>query len=211
MALVDHGVERINRMVTCVFTRFAIGVGVIGMCAGDEVTWIHAQAHRPTHIHHIALVIHQCNHREWRVLIELGAVGLGAAQHMPGKLDAHDLHAQTQPQIRDVVFAGKLGGDHLAFDAAVAKSTRHHNAGHALQHLFALALLQIFAVDPMNLDVAAIGQRRVIERFAHTDIGVVQLDVFADNCDGDDRLGATDFRAHIAPAFQIDRLRAIQL
>jgi hypothetical protein len=49
------------------------------------------------------------------------------AGHVAGELDGGHLHAQTNAQVRNLVFAGKTGGADLAFDTAFAKSAGHQH------------------------------------------------------------------------------------
>lgn len=59
--------------------------------------------------------------------------GVGDAQHVAGELDHGALHAQTDAEERNVVFAGATHGHDLALDAAV--SARSHQNAHLAQLL----------------------------------------------------------------------------
>ena len=68
-----------------------------------------------------------------RVLVKLGAVGIVQLQGIPRVFDTHYLHPQAKPEIRRLVFPRKLRRHDLAFDTAIAESTRHDNAVQVVQ------------------------------------------------------------------------------
>ena len=61
-------------------------------------------------------------------LVELGGVRLLQPADVAGEFDGRDLHAEADAEIRDLVFAGILGGEDFAFDAAVAESAGNQDA-----------------------------------------------------------------------------------
>ena len=91
-----------------------------------------AEAHRRAHVGGAAFG-HEDDHRVGGLLVELGAVRPLHPQHVAGELDHGDLHSEADPEIRNLVLAGVLCGDRLAFDAADAEPARHQHAVGRLQ------------------------------------------------------------------------------
>ena len=116
------------KAVAVALADLLLGIGGRGVCARLEHAGIGAQPHGAAHVGNAALVGHQVDDGVGRVRIELGAVGPVGGEHMAGEFDTHDLHAQAEAKIRDVVLAGIAGGDNLALDAAIAEAARHYNA-----------------------------------------------------------------------------------
>src|SRR4051794_41912052 len=106
---------------------------------------------------------------------------------MAGKLDAHDLHAQAQPEVGYGMLASIMGSTNLAFYAAIAKASGHYDAVDGSQLIKIAALLQFFGTDPGNVDIPPYRQAGVDERFLHAQVGILQLYVLAHQADAQDR------------------------
>ena len=66
------------------------------------------------------------------------------------------------------MLAGVLRGEDLAQHAAVAEAAGHHDAVGSRQHLFGIALLQSFGVDPADLHLGVVGRSGVAQGFLAT-------------------------------------------
>ena len=53
--------------------------------------------------------------------------------HLAGELDDRALQPEAQPEVRDLVVAGEVGGEDLALDAAMAEAARDEDPGRALE------------------------------------------------------------------------------
>ena len=62
--------------------------------------------------------------------VELASFG---PDDLAGELDDGALEPEAQPEVRDLVVAGEVGGEDLALDAAVAEAARDEDAGRALE------------------------------------------------------------------------------
>ena len=70
-----------------------------------------------------------------------------------------------------------------------------------------VALVQRLGVDPLDVHIRAEREARVPQRLGHGEIGVVQLDIFADEANLDRALARFDARHHVRPFGQIGRGR----
>ena len=96
----------------------------------------------------------QCHDRVRRRGIELGAVRIGETSLVPRILDDRQLHPQTDAEIGNAVLARMANRLDLAFDAALAKSTRHYDRVHSLEAVDTIAF-HGFGIEVMNGDLAA--------------------------------------------------------
>src|SRR5437773_2216858 len=79
----------------------------------------------------------------------------------PGELDDRALEPEAKPEIRHAMVAGKVGGEDLALDAAVAEAAGDDDAGRAVEPLVEVVVGQGLGVDPADLRVDAVGPGRV--------------------------------------------------
>ena len=77
------------------------------------------------------------------------------ATNIARELDDHGLHAETNAEVRNLVFPGVPYGRDHSFHAALAESARDQNAVEPLQILDALRPAQVFRFDPMDVDLDA--------------------------------------------------------
>jgi len=127
-----------------------------------------------------------------------------------GKFNHHQLHAQAQTQVGRFVFAGVADGLDLAFDAAAAKPAGHEHAVCGAHHFPAAILFQVGGMDPIDLQLHAVGQGGVLEGFAHAEIGVVQLHILAHERHPYLRLGALNFLHQALPGAPIGLAAGLQ-
>ena len=151
--------------------------------AGGQLAVIDTQPHRAAHIGDVTLVGHQVDHGKLRAEVELCAVRLVALQNVARKVDAHDLHPQTQAQVGDALLARKVGGADLAFDAAIAKAARHDDARHRMQPVQIPPLFQFLRTDPGDVDVPAHRQARMDQCLFDAQISIFQFHILAHQAD----------------------------
>ena len=126
---------------------------------------------------------------------------------MPGKLDDRDLHAETDPQIGNLVLPAVLcRGDH-ALDAPVSEAAGHQNAVTSPKDLSHVLRGDLLAVDPADLHFRGVGIARVVQGFRHGEIGIVETDVFSHQSDGDLLVQMLDAVDQILPFPEIRLLR----
>ncbi len=88
------------------------------------------------------------------------------------------------------MFAGEVGGEDLALDAAMAEAARDEDAGDAVEPLVQVLVGQRLRIDPADLGVDLVRPGRVAERLGDRQVRVGELDVLADEGDLDDRAWA---------------------
>ena len=102
------------------------------------------------------------------------------------------MHAEADAEVGDVAFAGVLGGENFAFDAASSKAAGNEDAIDAADHFFGAMLFDGFGVDADDVDAGVVEGAGVGEGFVDGLVGVLELDVFADDGDVDGVLGIDD-------------------
>ncbi len=118
------------------------------------------------------------------VLVELGGVGVGPAQHVTGELDDRDLHTQADAQIRDLVLTGITYRRDLALDAAQTETARHENGVDTFQQAGAL-ILDVFGVDITQVHFGTALDASVAHRLDQRFVRVQKFHVLTDHGDGD--------------------------
>src|SRR2546428_49130 len=121
--------------------------------------------------------------RTVRARFELGGELRAEVEGVIRELDDHALHAHAETERRHLALAAEAHGLHLALDAAVAEAARHDDAVEADERLDVTVALELLAVDPDQLHVAAGGPGRVLHGLGDRQIRVRQLDVLPDEAD----------------------------
>src|SRR5579864_1245850 len=137
--------------------------------------------------------------------VELGRVGALETANVARVFDHHGLHSQTDAEIRHLVLARKLDRVDHAFDAALAKSARHENAVVLLERSFGVRRRHTFRFDPVDIHLQPVRQAAVQQRFLQALVGILVLDVLADQADGNFVGGILHAVEHLAPAAQLAR------
>ncbi len=146
----------------------------------------HGAAHIPLTSDHRPLVGHGGDHRMRGVRVELGRVRPHQPGHVAGRLDHHALQAQAQPQRRDRVHPRVTQRLDLPLDAADAETTRHEHAVDAIQcGCGGLHRRAGIRGHPADLHPGVHREATRAQRFGHRQVGVRQVDVLADDRDGD--------------------------
>ena len=99
---------------------------------------------------------------------------------MASKFDDGHLHAETDAEEGNFSLASIAdGGDH-PFDTSIAKSSGDQNPLASCKGVRDVVVGDFFRIDPMNVDSDIILRAGVAECLGHTEVGVVQLGIFAD-------------------------------
>ena len=96
---------------------------------------------------------------------------------------------RQMPRKGTPLLAGVAGRGDLALDAAAAEAARHQDAVGLAQQALEVGRL---GVDPVDLELDAVVDRGVLERLGHREVGVVELDVLADQGDPHAALAGVD-------------------
>ncbi len=146
----------------------------------------------------------QRDHRMRRRAVELGAVGVGEAEHVAAEFDDRHLHPQADAEVGHAVLAGVAHCLDLALDAALAEAARHQDGIHALAGMGAV-LLDVRGLDVVDVDAGAGLQPAVHQRLVQRQVGVADLHVLADHRDVDLAVGIGLGAHHLAPFGQVGR------
>src|SRR6202030_1778164 len=98
----------------------------------------------------VALLGKQIDDRDRREGIELGRVRVRAVENLPGDIDDGTLHSQAEAEVRNQMVPRESGGEHLAFDAAMAEAAGDDDAVDTLER--AHVLVKLLAVDPHQIE-----------------------------------------------------------
>ena len=145
-----------------------------------------------------------------RLRIQLDAVGVGVFQDMSRIFHNGKLHAQAEAQEREIVGAGIFDGRDFSLNAAAAETAGNKNAVHIAQKLCHIIRGHRLGIHPFDVDNRVAGDAAVLQCFHHTDVSVMQRDIFSDQGNGHFAGGMLQGVYHIFPVFHI-RLRAVQL
>src|SRR5664280_2143901 len=162
--------------MTVTFRQCRGSVCLFDLRAWHDRVLVDTQAHRATQLLYAFLRGHQVDNEILRVGSELLRVCVRNAQHVPRKLDAGNLHAQTDTQEGQSVSTRVPSGQDHAFDAAFPEATRDQNAVilARVQQAHPL-LLDVFAVDQVDVQVTPGRPCAMVERFAEGQIGIIPV------------------------------------
>ena len=181
-------------------------LGVVGAgCrrVGDQLAGVSSEPHGGAHVGDAALLGHQVDDRMRGESVELGGVGRAQAHQGASGLDDHHLHTEAQAQVRHAVHASVLHGVDHALDAALPEASGNDDTHCVGQVDFRAVSLDVLGWHPAQVDAAAVCQAGVGQRLADGEIRVWQLDVLADDGNGDDVAGLPQPVDHVAPGTQV--------
>ena len=191
-----------------------IAINAVRQCAGHHVGALRAQAHGAAQIGIFIAALDgavgvfplgdERDHRVRRGRLELGAVGVGQAGDMARELYRRHLHAETDAQVRDLVFAREAGRGDLAFDAAFAEATGHQHGVEACQLGHGLARYR-FGVDVVDLHACMVLHAGMAQCFVERFVAVAQVHVFAHHRDADLACWMFGLEHQIVPALEVGR------
>ena len=179
--------------VTVPLLDVGLSISLSNFCARLHAAGIGTQAHRTAQVGHRLLVLHQVDNVVGSLLVHLGAVGVGQAQHVAGKLNDHALHAQADAEGGHVMLAAPPQGDILALDAALAEARRYDNAVMVLEQLLDIAVMDVFAVDIVEFEAAVMVGAGMQQALVDALIGILQRDILAHEADAHLLTGALEF------------------
>ena len=147
--------------------------------------WVGAEPHRPAQVaapgDELALRVHRRDHRVRRLRLHLRRRGPLQAQQVARGLDDHALQPQAQPERGDPVLPGPAQRPELALDPAHAEAARHHDGVDPGQRpLRPLRRLAGIGGDPADIHPRVTGEAPVADRLGDGQVGVMEVDVLAD-------------------------------
>ena len=85
-------------------------------------------------------------------------------RHVAGILNNSNLHTQTNPQIRNLVFTRILNCQDFPFDTTLAKATWHQNGMHAFKYLRTMNF-HVTGIDVFDIDLGTRLNTGMTDRF----------------------------------------------
>ena len=118
-----------------------------------------------------------------RLRIELARVRAVEPTHAAREFDDRDLHAEADPQVRNLSLPRDLHGEDLALDRPAAKPAGHEDSMSLLKS--GSSLVAHRRIDPAQPHGCAADEPRMLERLGDREVGVVDPHVLADQDDLD--------------------------
>ena len=197
------GVVEFKAVAVALHDGLRIAICPRGARAGGEMAEVGAESHCAALGADALLVFHDVDHGPGGLHVKLGGVGAGKADDVSRELNHHDLHTQAEAKIWDALLTGVSGGTDHALNATAAKAAGDDDAMHTLQQLLPAGFFKLFRGDPFDVNADADLQAGVCERLLNGKVGIAQFNVFADDGDGEGRLGFIEPSDEIAPIIEL--------
>src|SRR4249919_1896985 len=122
-----------------------------------------------------------------RRIAELGCRSVGDAPQVSRTLDAGHLHPKADSEEGNFPLASKLHRGNLAFAPALAEPAGNEDPMQRFElgNDVGLGMLEDLSIDPLDLDLRAIGYAAVDQCLAQALVGVGEPNIFANNTNRD--------------------------
>ena len=97
----------------------------------------------------------------------------------PGVLNGHHLHTEAQAEAGDVVLTAVRRSSNLAFDTALTEAAGNDDAVEVAEATGSKEPLDLFGLNPLDLDVGTVMNASMVERLDDRQIGVGKRNVLA--------------------------------
>src|SRR3954452_10054291 len=151
------------------------------------------------------LLLHGRDHLLGAVGVELGGGGLLEARDVAGVLDHHALQTEAQAERGDPVVSRVGERAELAVEPTHAEAPRHADGVDVVQ--LAVGAVRVGALvggHPADADGGVVGEAAGPERLGDREVGVVQVDVLADQGDLHLLLGMVHLAEQVVPGRPVD-------
>ena len=162
--------------------------GVAGVCA---------KAQSAALIGAVGLVGQKVYDLVFRISIKFAGIGVFEHADVPRKFNYGNLHTKADSEIWNMVFTAVFCGFYHTLDSALAKAAGHNDSGTFGKLFCDIFGVHALAVNPVNLDVGAVGIARVAQRLRNGKVRIVKLNIFAHQ---------TDVNSLIAVDYSVDHL-----
>ena len=160
-----------------------LAVEAPGQGVGRQPAGVAAKAHRPTEVVDPEQVPQLVDDLVGGILGDLGRIGPFDAGDVAGEFDDGPLEPIANPEVRDPVGAGIFGGGDHAAAAAIAKPGGHQDTDGRGQPRQALLGFERLGFDILEPDFEPVLEPAVVQGFVDALVGVLVLDVLADEVD----------------------------
>ncbi len=202
-------VEFVTMAVALADLGLAVGVGGEGVGLHDAVPG--SEAHGATHLFDSGEFAEFVDDAVGGGGVELAGVGVLEAADVAGVLDAGGLHAETDAEVGNGLFAGVANGVEHALDAALAEAAGDQDAVKVSELVaiveggaaFVVFCFKAFGFDPSHTEFEVVGECAVDESFLEGLVRVFVFDVLADDGDGDLVFGVVGAADDVLPLGEI--------
>ena len=168
--------------------------------AGVELDRIGAQAHRAAEVGDLLLLGQEVDDGVRRLGIELRRVRAVHVGDVAGELAHRDLHAQADAEVRDPRSRATRAARILPSIPRPPKPPGTRMPSAPARRRRASLVVERLGVHPVDLDLGAVLEARVAQRLDDRHVGVLELDVLADERDAHGRRRARPARSTVAPS-----------
>src|SRR3984893_689981 len=169
-----------------------------------ELDRLGSEPHRSADGLDLLLVGGRVAHRVRLLRIHFRRVRTIEAGDVARELRDGDVHPEADAEVRDPALARNAAGCALALPAARTEAAGDKDSVHALELPRRLREPHVLGVDPLDAYVAAVVDPCVLERLVHGEVGVVQLDVLANERDRDLALALGESIGELLPLAEVE-------
>src|SRR3954447_14253119 len=182
----------------------ALAIGGVGARPVLNVDGVGAEAHRAAEILDLLLLGQEVDHGVGRLRVHLRRVGAVEPDDVPCELGDGDVHAEADSEVRNVALASDAAGGDLPLPPARPEPTGNENAVGALKLPRGFFDTHALRVHPSHVDVRPVVDARVLQGLVDGEVGVLELDVLADEGDLDVAVALRDAAGKVFPVPQLD-------
>ena len=141
-----------------------------------------------------------------RVVVVFAGVGFGQAGHVAGEFDHRHLHAVADAEVRHAVLARELAAAAiLPSMPRLPKPPGTRMRVDPAEYLRGTLGIDLLGIHPLQVDPRRLHDAAVAQRLAQRFVGVLVLDILADDGDGDLALRMLHRLDRALPAGQVGR------
>ena len=170
---------------------------------GPQLGHVGAEPHGAALVVDVALRLHEVDHRVRRGRIEFGRVRPLEVEDVAAEVDGHALEAQAEAQAGNLLLTRIAGCGDLPLDATRSETARDDDAVEVAQPVGDQQALDVLRLDPLDLDVDAVVDAGMVERFDHRQVGIDEADVLADEADTNRDRGGLDPAVERLPLLEV--------
>ena len=171
-----------------------VAVGRLALGAGDDLARGSAEAHRAAHVVDVLLLGHEVDDRVRGARVELGGVGAVQPRDVARELDDGAPACPGRCRGRAPCSRGRSGWPRSCPRCRVCRSRRGRGCRPSRRGAPRPPRREPSASTQMQVELAVVEDAGVLERLAHGEVRVGQLDVLADERDRDGLSAGVDVR-----------------
>src|SRR5579875_3576514 len=168
--------------VAVTFGNFKLSIGPMGTRARLQPRRPGTQPHGAAQFVDASQFAQLVDHAVRRGRIEFGTVGPLEPAYVARVFNHRALHPQTDAKERDLLSAGVGNAAQHSGNAALTEPARHQDPVKTLELSFPSLAFEALRLKPDHIHANAIGNAAVHQRFVQALVGILELNILADNC-----------------------------